>query len=37
MFDLRGLQLKELEIMQAVHDACEKLGIEYYICFRTLI
>lgn len=37
MFDLRGLQLKELEIMQAVHDACEKLGIEYYICFGTLI
>ena len=37
MFDLRGLQLKELEILQAVHDACEKLGIEYYIAFGTLL
>ena len=37
MYDLRGLQMKELEIMQAVHDACEKLGIEYFICFGTFI
>ncbi len=37
MYDLRGLQMKELDIMQAVHDACEKLGIEYFICFGTLI
>lgn len=37
MYDLRGLQMKELEIMQAVHDACEKLNIEYFICFGTLI
>ena len=32
MYDLRGLQMKELDIMQAVHDACEKLNIEYFIC-----
>ena len=37
MYDIRGLQMKELDIMQAVHDACEKLNIEYFICFGTLI
>ena len=37
MFDLRALQLKELDILLAVHEACEKLGIEYMIQFGTLL
>ena len=37
MDDLRALQLKELELFQAVHDACEKLGIEYMMHFGTLL
>ena len=37
MYDLRALQLKEVEILQAVHDVCEKLGIEYMIHYGTLI
>ena len=37
MNDLRKLQKKELEILQAVHSACEKLGIEYVIMHGTLL
>lgn len=37
MYDLKRLQEKEIEILQAVHDACEKLGIEYVIMHGTLI
>ena len=37
MYDLRALQLKELDILLAVHEACEKLGIEYMIQFGTLL
>lgn len=37
MYDLKALQEKEIEILQAVHDACEKLGIEYVIMHGTLI
>lgn len=37
MYDLKALQMKELEILQAVHDACEKLGIEYVIFYGTLL
>ena len=37
MYDLRALQLKEVEILQAVHDCCDKLGIEYMIHYGTLI
>ena len=36
-YDLRALQLKEIDILQQVHDTCEKLGIEYFICFGTFI
>lgn len=36
-YDLKALQAKEIEILQAVHDACEKLGIEYTIGHGTLI
>ena len=37
MYDLRALQLKEVEILQSVHDCCDKLGIEYMIHYGTLI
>ena len=37
MYDLKQLQKKEIEILQAVHDACEELGIEYTIGHGTLI
>ena len=37
MYDLKALQNKEIEILQAVHDACEKLEIEYVIMHGTLI
>lgn len=37
MYDLKALQKKEIDILQAVHDACEKLGIEYVIMHGTLI
>lgn len=37
MYDLKALQQKETEILQAVHDACEKLGIEYVIFYGTLL
>ena len=37
MYDIRALQMKELDILLAIHDACEKLGIEYMIHFGTLI
>ena len=37
MYDLRALQLKELDILLAVHEACDKLGIEYMIQFGTLL
>ncbi len=37
MFDLKALQDKELEILQAVHNVCEQLGIEYTIGHGTLI
>lgn len=37
MYDLRALQDKEIEILQAVHDVCEKLGIGYVIMYGTLL
>ena len=37
MYDLKALQKKELEILVAIHEACDKLGIEYMIHFGTLI
>lgn len=37
MYDLKALQNKEIEILQAVHDACEKLGIGYVIMYGTLL
>ncbi len=37
MYDLKRLQEKEIEILQAVHDACEKLGVEYVIMHGTLL
>ena len=37
MYDLNTLQKKEIDILQAVHDACEKLGVEYVIMHGTLI
>ena len=37
MYDLKALQKKEIDILQSVHDACEKLGIEYVIMHGTLI
>ena len=37
MEDMKALQAKEIEILQVVHDACEKLGIEYVIMYGTLI
>ena len=37
MYDLKKLQEKELEILQAVHDACDILGIEYTIAHGTLL
>ena len=37
MYDLKALQLKEIEILQAVHDACEEMNIEYTIGHGTLI
>ncbi len=37
MYDLKALQEKEIEILQAVHNACEALGIEYTIGHGTLI
>ncbi len=37
MYDLKALQAKEIEILQAIHDACEKMGIEYVIMHGTLL
>lgn len=37
MYDLKRLQNKGLEMLQAIHDACEKLGIRYYIMYGTLL
>ena len=37
MYDLHALQTKEIEILQAVHDACEKMGIGYVIMHGTLL
>jgi len=37
MYDLKALQNKEIEILQAVHDACDKLGIRYFIMYGTLL
>ena len=37
MYNLKSLQSKELDILLAVHDACEKMGIEYVICYGTLL
>ena len=37
MYDLKALQEKEIGILQAVHDACEKLGIQYVIMHGTLL
>ena len=37
MYDLKALQSKEIEILQAVHEACEELGIKYVIMFGTLL
>lgn len=37
MYDLKALQMKETEILQNVHDVCDKLGIEYIIMHGTLI
>ena len=37
MYDLKALQNKEIEILQAIHDACEEMGVEYTIGHGTLI
>ncbi len=37
MYNKEALQKKEIEILQAVHDACEKLDVEYTIGHGTLI
>ena len=37
MFDLKALHLKEIVILQAIHNACEKMNIEYTIGHGTLI
>ena len=37
MYDLKALQKKELDILKAVHEVCEKLKIEYIIMYGTLI
>lgn len=34
---LRGLQLKELDILKHFHNFCEKNGITYYLCGGCLI
>ena len=37
MYDLKKLQKKELDILRAVHLACEEMGIEYVIMHGTLL
>ena len=37
MYDLKALQERELDILKSVHIACEKLGIEYTLCYGTLL
>ena len=37
MYDLKALQKKEIEILQAVHNACTELGIKYVIMHGTLL
>ena len=37
MYDLKKIQEKELDILKAVHCACEELNIEYVIMFGTLL
>ncbi|MBQ3277510.1 MAG: LicD family protein [Oscillospiraceae bacterium] len=37
MYDLKKLQEKELDILKAVHSACEELDIEYVIMHGTLL
>ena len=37
MYEVKALQKKEIEILQAVHDACEKMGIGYVLMYGTLI
>lgn len=37
MYDLKALQLKEIEMLQSIHEVCEKMGIKYVIMFGTLL
>ena len=37
MSELQELQNKEAEILQAIHDACEKLGLRYTLIFGSLL
>ena len=37
MSELQELQNKEIEILQAIHDACEKLGLRYTLIFGSLL
>ena len=37
MYDLKSLQSKELEMLEAIHSACEALGVRYVIMHGTLL
>ena len=37
MEQLRALQLKELDILKAVADVCDELGLTYFLSFGTLL
>ncbi len=37
MYDLKDLQKKELEMLEQIHFACEKLGIRYFIMYGSLL
>lgn len=37
MYDLKALQKKEIDILQSIHNACDKMGIQYIIMHGTLI
>ena len=37
MYDIEGLHKKELDILLAIHEVCEKMQIRYVLMFGTLI
>ena len=37
MYDLKDLHKKEIELLQAVHDACEAMNVKYVIMHGTLL